>query len=403
MARSSIALITSDRGKPIPNLTNIVRVLQKDPLWDADHLWHDEFLDRIRLANSPTRDWRDDDAYRLTIYLQETTGMTNAPDHLVARAVQLVARQRTKHVVRDWITALAWDGVPRIALAFEDCFGADRQPKDYLRAASSNFLIGLVARTMCPGCKVDTMPVFEGMQGLKKSSALEILGAPWYAVMAESVSHKDFLQCFRGKSLIEIGELQSFSRSDIAHVKNMMSTRVDNYRPSYGRTNIDFPRQCVFAGTVNSDDWGNDDTGLRRFWPVRCGFINLDLLADSKDQMFAEALVAYRAGQSWWEMPIATQHEQAERQQYDDWTEPVTTWANLELLKGAEYVTVPHIAAGALKLPLAQLDKSSQMRIARVLRLNGWTRKTIRNGLEVFKAWTREGGNVVTETDIFVP
>ncbi len=399
---AAITLVQSDRGKPLPTLTNIVRVLQHDPLWSSDRLWHDEFLNRVQFANSPTRDWRDDDDYRLTVYLQETTGMVSVPDHLVAKAVRLVARQRPKHVVRDWLQTLVWDHVPRIAHAFEDFWGADQQPSDYVRAASQNFHIGMAARIFQPGCKLDTMPVFEGPQGLKKSSALDILGGPYYSVMAESVSSKDFLQSFRGKLLLEIGELQSFSRSDIAHVKSMMSTRSDNYRPSYGRTNVEFPRQCVLAGTVNGNDWGNDDTGLRRFWPIQCGEIQLDLLAAARDQLFAEAVALYEAGASWWEMPAHAEQEQAERQQFDEWTEVATTWADVELLKGATHVTVAALAIHALKIPLAQLDKPSQMRIARILRLNGWERKNQRIGTNITKIWVKKvatvatGGNILT-------
>ena len=394
-------LACTERG-PRPTLSNAVTVLQKDPTLGPDRFWYDEFLDQIFVANSPTRAWRDDDDYKLTVYLQEAIGMVTVADHLVAKAVRLVARQRPKHLVRDWLTALVWDGQPRIAHAFEDYWGADRQPSDYVRAASANFFIGLVARILQPGCKLDTMPVFEGQQGIKKSSALDVLGGAHYAVINEAVSTKDFLQSLRGKWLLEISELQSFSRSDVAHVKSMMSTRSDHYRPSYGRSTVEFPRQCAFAGTTNADDWGTDDTGLRRFWPISCGDIRLDLLARARDQLFAEAVHAYRVGKTWWMMPTVTIAQQAERQQYDDWTEAVTTSARLALLQGAEYVTVPDLASAALKLPMAQLDKSAQMRIARILRLNGWVRKTLRNGTIITKAWVLGGGNVVTESDVFI-
>lgn len=397
----SSVLACSERG-PRPTLTNAVKVLQTDPVWSVDALWYDEFLDRIFVANSPTRMWRDEDDYRLTVYMQDAIGMHTIADHLVSKAVRLVAKQRTKHVVRDWLTALTWDGEPRIADAFEDYWGADQQPRDYVRAASQNFFIGLVARIMVPGCKLDTMPVFEGQQGIRKSSALDVLGGDWYAVINEAVSTKDFLQSLRGKWLLEISELQSFSRSDVAHVKSMMSTRSDNYRPSYGRTTVEFPRQCAFAGTTNTDDWGTDETGLRRFWPIRCGEIDVVKLAEMREQLFAEAVEQWHQRVSWWEMPDATSSQQAERQQYDDWTEVVTTWADVEVLKGLDYVTIAQIAINALKIPLNQLDKSSQMRIGRILRLAGWKRTTMRRGTNVLKAWI-QGGNVVTNSDVFVP
>jgi predicted P-loop ATPase len=182
----------------------------------------------------------------------------------------------------------------------------------------------------------------------------------------------------------------------------MMSTRSDHYRPSYGRNALEFPRQCAFAGTTNSDDWGTDDTGLRRFWPIRCGEIHVDDLAAMRDQLFAEALVLWRAGASWWDTPESAADQQAERQQYDDWTDAVTTWIDGQRLQHVDFITVPDIASAALKIPLNQLDKSSQMRIARILRLAGWQRRTVRQGSAILKAWY-PGGNVETNSDVFVP
>lgn len=391
----SVLLVRNQHG-PLPTLSNIVQVLQHDPHYAVDKLYYDEFLDRIFFVTSHAREWVDEDDTRATVYMQDTTGMVRLSDQLVAKGVRLVAKQRVRHVVKEWLSPIVWDQVPRIAHAFEDYWGATTQPSEYVRAASSNFFVGLIARLMRPGCKHDTMPVFEGQQGIKKSSALDVLGGPWYGVVNESVASKDFYQCLRGKWLLEISELQAFSRSDVAHVKSMMSTRSDNYRPSYGRCNVEFPRQCVFAGTTNVDDWATDETGMRRFWPIVCGAIDLDLLAAARDQLFAEALDRYRHGATWWEMPADTVTEQAARQQGDAWRELVMAWAHLQVLQGATYVTMPELALAALKLPSAQLDKSAQMRIARILRLEGWLHTSIRNGSDVFKAWTPPvvtGGN----------
>ncbi len=379
---SPVTLVVSDRGKPLPNLTNIVRVLQHDPLWGPDRLWHDEFLNRVQFANSPTRDWRDDDNYRLTVYLQETTGMVSVPDYLVAKAVQLVTRQRLHHIVRDWLRTLVWDGTCRLRHAFEDYWGADRQSSEYVRAASQNFFVGLVARATQPGCKLDTMPVFEGKQGIKKSSALEVIGGAWYAVINEAVSTKDFLQCLPGKWLLEISELQAFTRADVAHVKSMMSTRSDNYRPSYGRNNVEFPRQCAFAGTTNPTDWGTDETGLRRFWPIACGDINLPALTLARDQLFAEAVALFHAGSSWWEMPSQAEGEQAERQAHHPWTEPILVWASLR-----SEVTTADVLQFALKKDLGSYTMGDAHAVGRVLTLAGWTKKVARRNGRLMKIW----------------
>jgi putative DNA primase/helicase len=359
---------------PYPTLTNAVRVIEQDPQWSADKLYYDDFAGRIVYVNSTPREWRDDDDVALTVHMQDTTGMVRLAKHLVSDAVDLVARRRSRHAARDYLKITAWDGVPRIEHAFEDFWGATSQPSIYVRAASSNFIIGIVARVMRPGCKCDTMPVFEGKQGIFKSSALQILGGEWYAAIDEAAGSKDFLQALRGKWLVELCELNSLSKSESSHVKGMLSRQIDTYRASYGRRTMDVPRQCVFAGTTNSDNWLADDTGGRRFWPIVCGDIDLKGLAAARDQLFAEALVLFHAGMPWWQMPESASDEQAARQHFDEWTHLVLPWARLQVASGAESITIKDVMATAIGLSPDRMLKSHEMRIASILRLGRWKR-----------------------------
>lgn len=377
----------TDKHVPRPTLANAVTVLQKDPALGPTSVWYDEFLDRILTANSATREWRDDDDTRLTVYMQESVGMLNVAESIVSSAVRHVARQRTRHCVRDWLHSLTWDGEPRIAHAFEDHWGADAsaaQPSDYIRAVSANLFIGLVARVESPGCHLDNMVVFEGAQGIGKSKALRVLGAPWYLLAAESVTSKDFFQTLPGSWLAEIGELDSFSRAERERVKVAISTPEDTYRASYGRHAQRHPRQCVFAGTTNRDDWGNDDSGLRRFWPIHCGRIDVGAIAALREQWFAEALAAFQARASWWDTPDSTRAVQADRQAQDAWSQTVLEW-----LIGRDDATPTEILVGALKFKEADIGLREQIRIGSILRLHGWTRGSLRRGSSVPKGFKR--------------
>jgi predicted P-loop ATPase len=381
-----VHLDKSERGFR-PTLSNAVAVLQHDPAYGPDVLWYDEFLDRVltRINGDAPREWRDDDDYRLTVYMQQTIGIPSLSDIIVAKAVKYVAHQRVKHVVRDWVLPLPWDGIDRVDHAFEDYWGVDcneTMPCEYVRAASRNLFLGMVARILRPGCQLDTMVVFEGAQGIGKTSALRVLGGPWYALAHESVTRKDFFEALQGKWVIEIGELDAFSRAEVTRVKTVISTPSDRFRASYGHRANDHPRQCIFAGTTNHDGWGADETGLRRFWPIRCGDVNLDALVASRDQLFAEARILVLAGAEWWTMPGMTQAIQADRQADDAWTDLIFAGLGLDT-----EITVAEILIRILKFDAAQINRGDELRVGRILRLAGWTKKNLTRNRKQAKRW----------------
>jgi putative DNA primase/helicase len=227
------------------------------------------------------------------------------------------------------------------------------------------------------------MVVFEGGQGIGKTSALRILGGAYYAQAHESVTHKDFFEGLQGKWVIEIGELDAFNRAEVSRVKTVISTPSDRYRASYGHYAADHPRQCIFAGTTNHDGWGADDSGLRRFWPIRCGEINLETLAEARDQLLAEAVHRVQAGESWWTTPsVPTLAVQADRQADDAWTDLVFTGIGLD-----REITVAEVLIRILKFDPSHISRIDEFRVGRILRLAGWTKKNIMRQGKQGKRW----------------
>src|SRR5690349_14103374 len=91
-----------------------------------------------------------------------------------------------------------------------------------------------------------------------KSSALRVLGEPWYTDQLADFSSKDASQQIVGRWIIEISELDVLMRSEPSATKAFISRCVDRFRWSYDPNVREYPRQCVFAGTVNDRSWNRD-------------------------------------------------------------------------------------------------------------------------------------------------
>lgn len=329
---SGRALSTLDRnnqGQPLPNINNVLTILTDTKA----RLYWDEFLRRI--LKEDLTEWNDEDTRKLTADLQSNWGLLNAKTEIVFTAIQTYAERHKKNTVRSYLDGLRWDGIERIAGFMARVFGAP--DTEYTRAVSTNFWRSLVVRPLNPGAKVDNMVVLEGEQGRGKSTALrEIAGPRLFAETYESPTSKDFFMALEGKLLVEVGEMDSFSRADTTAVKRVLTCQVDRYRPPYGRAPQDFPRQGIFVGTTNRDDWARDPTGGRRFWPIRCERVDLEYIRANREQLFAEAMADVRAGKSWWEVPLeAAEAEQSDRFEADPWEDEIVRILTKELTADA--------------------------------------------------------------------
>jgi hypothetical protein len=364
-------LIADKNGGPVPNMTNVKRVLCTEEGWRGTFA-KSLFDESVWLRLPDTRQMIDDDILKVTEIMQSDL-FPSIGIETVRHGVQAAAAGNTFHPVREYLESLQWDGVGRAGTLFTTYFPCASEDPQYLRAVGEKFLIGAVARVMQPGCKVDTMPVIAGSQGQKKSSGLAALvGDQWYGNDMPDMTQKDAKEWLRGKWMAEVGELSAMRGKDIEHVKNFLSTTSDSYRKSYGHVTQTYPRQTVFAGTVNGNEYLSDETGNRRFWPLQMiegALVDVEGLACDRGQLWAEALHLYRSGTAWWfdEGESATlSAQQAAARSVDIDETRVVEW-----LRGQEG---PVTAGGVADSLFADApgNKSLSMRVARYLQGAGW-------------------------------
>lgn len=370
----------TDSGEPKSDIYNAKLVLDNDDGWQGvvgycDFSYRIMKRKRPPFANSEPGEWTDTDTDRLRIWLSEKYGFT--PKNADALGAVVVAAEANRfHPVRDYLQGLQWDGKLRVHAWLSTYLGAEQTL--YSSLVAQMWMIGAVVRVMRPPVKVDNVLIFEGLQGLGKSTTLSILGGEWFTDTPLALGDKDGYQQMQGVWIIELAELDSLNKVESTRAKQFFASSVDKYRPSYGRMVQTFPRQCVFAGTTNQDHYFKDATGNRRYWPVSCSYVDADGLRRDRDQLWAEAFHMFNRGDNWWP---ADEHKDLFGQQQDErFDEDV--WQELiqKYLAGltADRVLQSDIMSEALGMQAAQMKPPEQKRVGQIMVRLGWKKKKVR-------------------------
>ena len=233
--------------------------------------------------------------------------------------------------VLDYLDTLPkWDGEPRLATWLTTYLGVEDTPP--VREQGRIVLTAAVARIHNHGIKFDSVLVLEGLEGVGKSRAVQVL-ANGHAGSNENFSDSTILhaderkqqELTKGIWFYEIAELAGMKKADQYAVKNFITKQEERARPAYGRFQEVQPRVCIFSGTFNTSVGGEmveylNPGDQRRWWPVKVGKIDIEALERDRDQLFAEAMIDYQIGEALWLGPqfeAEAKAESAKREKTD--------------------------------------------------------------------------------------
>ena len=357
-------------------LSNQLRKVSTDQLarviGECIPLQYNELTNRIENAGKEI-----DGDFLGTLYLQLAelhhikVSKTQATD-----AAVLAARRHSFHPVQDFLKGLKEE--EQLAKGFWEslafyCFGVENSEstRDLQRQ-----LLGLVARAMKPGCKLDTaLIIHSDRQGIGKSSFWSILGGDWFSdSLGDLRNLKDDVLQLHSAWIHEWGEIDRvMGKRDSESLKRFITARQDDFRKPYARAVERLHRSCGIIGTTNRRDFIKDHTGNRRFPIISINKVHLTWVEAHRNAIWASAFWAWSKGEQWHYSQEENEAMSRAAQDFaskDPLREQLETW----LEENPELVEIPvAYALIAMGYVDQKRDKSICSAMARHFQSLGWT------------------------------
>lgn len=306
----------------------------------------------------------------------------NISEPIMEGGVRMAAMREKFNPFLRYLESLDWDKTERLETWLIDTAGV--KDSIYNRAVSKKMLMCVAARSLKPGCKVDTIPILMGTQGQFKSTMLEELCPKFYSNPRIDLRDKDCEQNLKGAVIVELQEGAKLLKK-VDELKAFASTKVAKFRGSFAKSATDWPRTCVIFLTLNpEDEILYDTTGNRRFWPVDIrGKINIEALKKMRDQLWAEVFYRVKQKEKWWltdEEEELQKYETAKLVVQDPWKAIIVDYLYQGSGKDLEYVGVGHIVEEVIQVETSNSNKSHTMKVGSILKQIGWVRKRLTEG-----------------------
>lgn len=370
-------------GPPKPCLSNLAIILSEDPHCKGK-IRYNAFTCMVEVEGI---DKTDDLDTHIAIAIHRAYDL-EAPTEKVREALGYVAKRYGSYdPLVDYLRGLKWDGVKRIPTFFQDYFtvkvptvydpktGEVREAPGLLAAASRCFFVGMVARGLSPGCKLDTQIVLAGLGGKGKSRGVAALcpKPEWFSDTQIDLRDKDRFQALDGIWICENAEMDMLGNAALTRLKGFLSSSADRYRRPYDRTPARHLRRTGFIGTTNEEEVGKD----RRFHPLDVSDkekVKVAEIAAIRDQLWAEAVVRYDAGEAWHlsdsESDRMVDHAEKYRVVHP-WEALIADFLNdsqTRLMFSDTGFHVSDVLTTALKLDVKQQDRRAAMEATKILK-----------------------------------
>jgi len=354
------------------------------------HLAHDAFTDNIvwapldkRFEEAQWRNFTDADMIAIRIELEQR-GFIKLEKTLIRDSIYAAAKENQIDTAIEWLGRLRWDGTPRIDTFTIDVWGWEDTP--YSRAVSAYLWTALAGRVLQPGVRADMAPLLIGLQGIKKTTAVQMM-APredQYAEIKLDDKDDDIARKLRGKLVGELEELRGLNTRAIEEIKAFVTRRYEHWVPKFKEFSTLYARRCILIGTGNEDEILSDPTGERRWLPGRCGTLNVDLLIEHRDQYWAEGAARFTMnGVEWQDAERLAIPEHSRFKVSDSWERAIRLWLQTpgidqKMPEDKGYVSVHEVLGAALGVNMAQASRAHELRVIKALRAIGF--EAVENG-----------------------
>ena len=389
------------RGKIDATIENVTKAMMSCRFVGVK-IRFDEFKDEIVYSECDCEEWitfRDENYVELRITLA-ARGFKPVGRELIRDAVLFVASENKFDSAIEWINRLIWDGVPRINNFMTDYMGAVETY--YAESVGCYLWTALAGRVLSPGIKADMSPIFVGNQGAGKSTAVAaIVPDIEFFTEVSLIGEKDadLSRKMRGSLVAEIGELRGLNSRDIESIKAFITRTHEEWTPKFKEFNTKFPRRLVFIGTTNQDQFLADETGNRRWLPIKIGESDkIDVAAITRDrlQLWAEGKARFLAnGIEYKTAENLSVEVHSQHMLTDIWESVIDKWLHEDdLLTGEKPIdssalTTQEVLVSALKFDDRQISRKEQMRVGGILKGMGFENKPLRKGGKLLRVWVK--------------